>query len=207
MGSNTQDPSSGGLVIHREWPTDAGFTIRQVERFEEPEFTQLCQQIFYRDFPGVEWEKLLSEEERAGHRALKKAFGFPNAIRLGAYAEEKLIGWTVGWQDGESSFYMANSAVLPEYRRQGVYRTLVNTLLDLLREKGFQLIRSRHVATNSPVIIAKLKQGFVINGMELHDAFGTLVQLSYYLNAGRRKLIDVRAGLSRPDAEIASLMN
>jgi ribosomal protein S18 acetylase RimI-like enzyme len=200
-----QGHSASALIVHQEWRFDS-YSIKRVQRFEEPEFTQLIQQFFYADYPGVEWERLLSEEEKSKHQALRKEFGFPNMIRLGAYEGNKLIGWTLGWQEGDSTFYMANSGVLPEYRRKGIYQALVDRLICLLRDKGFQVIRSRHVATNSPVIIAKLRLGFVITGFELSDAFGSMVQLSYYTHLKRQKLVNVRAGLTRPDCEIASLM-
>lgn len=206
MANMKKEISDSFLRGHQEWPINQNLAIRLVERFEDPEFTRLCERIFYKDFPGVEWERLLSAEEKGRHQALKKTFGFPNTIRLGVYEGAKLIGWTVGWQDGDSTFYMANSAVLPEYRRQGIYNALVQRLICILHADGFQVIRSRHVATNNPVMIAKLKLGFVITGMELSDAFGTLVQLSYFTNPKRRKLVNVRSGLTRPDDEISSLL-
>jgi hypothetical protein len=79
-------------------------------------------------------------------------------------------------------------------------------VLGLLRNKGFQIVTSRHTATNNAVIIPKLKAGFVIIGLELDDRFGTLVKLAYYFSAGRRKLIDVRSGQTTPDEAIKKLM-
>ena len=77
----------------------------------------------------------------------------------------------------------------------------MSRLIEICRAKGFQTIRSKHVAANSPVIIAKLKSDFVITGMELNDAFGTLVQLSLFTNKKREKLLKVRAGFLRSDDE------
>ena len=59
--------------------------------------------------------------------------------------------------------------------------------------------------TNNAVIIPKLKAGFVISGFEVSDRFGTLVQLSYYFNPLRRKMMDVRVGQRKPDEEIRKL--
>jgi len=45
----------------------------------------------------------------------------------------------------------------------------------------------------------------VISGFEVDDRYGTLVQLSYFFNPLRRKVIDVRVGQSAPDDEVRGL--
>ena len=49
------------------------------------------------------------------------------------------------------------------------------------------------------------KAGFIISGFEVNDSFGTLVQLSYYFNPLRRKMMDVRVGQRKLDEEIRKL--
>lgn len=117
-----------------------------------------------------------------------------------------LAGWTWGYQDNRDSFYMVNSAILPEHRGRGLYSRLLQRSLAQLKPLGFQKIWSRHNMTNNAVIVAKLKAGFYITGTELSDVFGTLVHLSYFPNSTRRKMLDFRAGHLRPDEELKKLL-
>lgn len=79
-------------------------------------------------------------------------------------------------------------------------------MIEVIRSEGFQIIYSRHAATNSSVIVPKLKSGFVISGFELSDTFGTLVHLTYFTNPIRKKVMEFRCGDLRPDEELKSLL-
>lgn len=97
---------------------------------------------------------------------------------------------------------MQNSGVLPEHRRKGLYSELVKRVVNVATGLGFQDIWSRHNTTNNAVIIPKLKQGFLITGIEVTDIFGTLIHLHYYPKEIRRRMTDYRVGQIKPDAEI-----
>ncbi len=153
-------------------------------------------QIIFRPF---DWA---SEEERVKARELDKLMGTPLKIYLGAFRGEEFAGWSWGFQESAGTFYMCNSAVLPEHRRQGLYTALLNEMLRRALGAGFQKIYSRHTATNNAVIIPKLKAGFHLTHFELSDNFGVLVHLSYFPSALRRKILEFRAGDLRPDAEM-----
>ncbi len=129
--------------------------------------------------------------------------GNPYKLHLGVFdRENKFIGWSWGIQESGTTFYMVNSAVLSEHRRKGIYGALLKRCVEILSKKGFQLIYSRHCATNNAVIIPKLQAGFIISKMEMDDRFGVLVHLHFYTNELRRKIMDYRSGLVRPDNEI-----
>jgi hypothetical protein len=66
----------------------------------------------------------------------------------------------------------------------------------------FQIVYSRHVATNNQILIPKVKAGFVITGIEVLDVFGVMVHLSYFFNPLRRKVLDARVG--KPDLMLKS---
>ena len=97
---------------------------------------------------------------------------------------------------------MVNSAILKEHRRKGLYSALLERCLKVLSKKGFQLIYSRHCATNNDVIIPKLKAGFIISKMEIDDKYGVLIHLHFYTNSDRRKIMDYRSGQLKPDTKI-----
>jgi len=58
------------------------------------------------------------------------------ALRIGAYQGDRLVGWSHGFQDGSDSYIMATSAVLPAYRRRGLYTKLVEAVLERTRAAG-----------------------------------------------------------------------
>ncbi len=102
--------------------------------------------------------------------------------------------------------YTMNSVILPEFRRKGLYSMLVKETVKEARALGYQMVTSNHVISNNAVIIAKLKLGFNISGIEVFDDFGMTVKLTCHLNETRKKAFDFRTGLTRPDDEIRKLM-
>jgi ribosomal protein S18 acetylase RimI-like enzyme len=182
-----------------EWELENGYRLKVLHRFEEPLFKEWVQDFYYREMGGVDVDQFLSEEERVSKSALEEKLSSPFRIRIGVFFEEKLVGWSFGWQESNATFFMANSGILPEHRRKGLYTQLISKVIEIASSKGFQVISSKHVAVNNAVIIPKLKAGFVVTGMELADDYGTMVILSYYMNESRKHLLNVRAGLERPN--------
>ena len=148
----------------------------------------------------------LSAEQLARMQALGANMGEPYRLKLGAFVEGELAGWSVGMQESAEAYYMTNSAVLPAFRRRGLYKALIEATVARVTAAGFQRVYSRHVATNNAVIIPKLQAGFVITGLELNDRYGTLVHLTYLPHPARRKVLDYRAGQVRPDEELRGYM-
>ena len=136
-------------------------------------------------------EKLYSQEEK--DKASKLTF-HPLGIYLLAYDGDQLIGWSFGQQQQKTVFCMTNSAVFELYRRKGIYTCMAQLVVNKATEIGFQKIYSRHKISNNAVIIAKLKLGFMIGGIELSDRFGALVRLNYFPNRARENLFRYRAG-------------
>lgn len=148
---------------------------------------------------------ILSENEKAKLKSLNENFRLNFALYQLVYFNNEVVGWSWGFQDTRESFYMVNSAILPNHRRQGLYKILLDQTVKILSEAGFQKIWSRHSMTNNSIIIPKLKKGFYITGTELNDTFGALVQLTYYVNKTREKVLDFRVGHLRPDDELKKL--
>ena len=123
-------------------------------------------------------------------------------IRIAVFRGETLVGFTNGWSNENAGFYVGASAIHPDHRRNGLYSELVWAVLKITRTEGFQRVESHHRATNNPVLIAKLKLGFVLTGLEVSDAMGLLAKLTYFHNPERRKLLDARVGLTRPTADL-----
>ena len=131
-------------------------------------------------------------------RSQAASYQLQSTFGLAAYRDEVLVGWSQGYREGTNQFYMLNSGVASTERRKGVYSQLVNALLAHADSQGYSNVRSRHTASNTAVIIAKLKLGFQVSGFEYSEVYGPLVQLTYLVGEARRKLYENRASPIRP---------
>lgn len=179
-----------------------GFELHELSR---QEFSPLLQQhfpaLFDDQFFMYRWDLLLSEEEQESREAIKNSFPELKKYRYAIFKDKEFVGASFSYQTNVSSVYMQSSAILPEYRRQGLYSQMLGSVMQVIERDGFQEIQSNHHMTNNPVIIAKLKKGFNISGVELSDRFGTLVNLKYYTNSKRREVCKFRSGEMRPSKE------
>lgn len=177
-----------------------------IKNCESEEFWRTVEEPMVRVFEDNELivrpRDLYSEFEKDQLKQLNENFRHPFVQHSLVLKDGDLAGWTWGYQDSRDSYYMVNSAVLPEHRGRGLYSRLLDVSLEELLAKGFQRVWSRHNMTNSAILVPKLKKGFVLTGTELNDFFGTLVHLTYFANSTRRKALDFRSGLSRPDEEL-----
>jgi len=173
-------------------------SIRYVEKFPEPEFTNLWRTVFAEvQRPSVELEAILGAE--SGTRPSETTSHWP-MVRLGAYADEELVGWSYGWMERNHVYYMANSGVVSAYRRRGIYSSLLSAMRAHAHACGAVAVRSQHSVLNNAVIIAKLQAGFHISGLSQSAQMGTLVEMIYHLSEGRQEMFRAR---SIPYATIA----
>lgn len=163
-------------------------------------------QFFLNDSTNLDVLKLLSEEEKAQTQLLGKNLSQLVSLYLGVFFGDEFCGWFSGNQMDHETFYMRNSAIIPAHRRKGLYTALMQHVLSQAQSLGFQIVLSRHHTTNNPIIIPKLKIGFIISAIELSDRFGAVVHLRYYFNGNRRSAMDVRSGEKRPRALVKSAL-
>ena len=89
---------------------------------------------------------------------------------------------------------MEHSVVSKKYRRQGVYSALLDLIMDYAKFLNVAEILSTHSPANNPIIIAKLKKGFVISGMEIEPKYGLNVNLRYYFDDDVKVAHSLRCG-------------
>ena len=116
----------------------------------------------------------------------------PPMVRFGAYSDEQLVGWTYGWFQRPDRFIMANSAVLPSYRRLGLYSRLVGAIVEHAQSRGAGTVHSWHSVLNTPIIIAKLKLGFIIAGTHFSEHLGLQVELVRHASKTRADIFHNR---------------
>ncbi len=185
------------------WIFKDRYEFRVVETFAgDPDHTRLVQETLGGPPP---LGRLLNESEFAAHERLRGAFSEAVRYRLGVYLQNRLVGFTLAFHSDGSNLHMGMSVVEASHRRQGIYSELVRAVLAFAREQGFQSVDSHHRNSNNPVIIAKLRLGFIITGLKVCDLMGCLVQLTYPISSLRRQLLEVRSGMRRPESQLREL--
>jgi hypothetical protein len=195
--------------IGKEFKLDGGYTIRVMDYESFCKLFNPLREVVFDNIHSLFPKEYLSEQELDKcnnlHSSLYKDIYY---LSLGLFdKDDNFVGWSVGSQQSAGIYYMGNSAVLEGHRRKGLYTAMLKASVEILKEKGFQIIFSRHNVTNNHVIIPKLKAGFIISSIEVDDVFGTLVHLRYYPNKTRRKVMDYRCGHEKPDEELKKLFN
>jgi len=182
------------------------YEIREMKEEEFLYFDKHKKSVFG-EVQSYSLNDLLNNAEQEKIKTLGQGTSTPYTS-LGAFDKDKqFVGWSWGQQENSSTFYIVNSAILPDHRRNGLYGALIGRCIDVVSAKGYQLIYSRHCVTNNAVIITKLKAGFTISKMEISDRYGVLIQLDFYTNETRRRINDYRAGQLKPDSDIKRLFS
>jgi GNAT superfamily N-acetyltransferase len=175
----------------------------------EEEFKPLFEKYndsMFQDMHSYQLSEILSLPDLEKIETLRLNMKSQYRLYLGVFDQkDEFIGWTWGFQENSETFNMVNSAVLEDHRRQGLYSALLARCIEILTEKGFQVIYSKHCATNNAIIIPKLKAGFVIAKMEMNDRYGILIHLHFYTNSERRRIMDYRSGHMKPDPKIKNI--
>lgn len=173
-------------------------TYEFVDEAELMRFYQAVEHTIYQGEFTLSVSGLLNEEERE--------MRVQNAARMDALARYFLlakvdgapVGYSFGIQRNADDFYMRNSGVLPEFRRLGIYTGMLEKAVEWIVGLGFQRIDSYHKLSNSPILMAKLKFGFVLSGFKVSEKNGCMAILTYYVKEERKALYEVRAGSRVP---------
>ena len=165
--------------------------FRIVDTFPEPAFSALVDGAFADYEPSELLTDVASAETAARQRTVNAIED--GDLRIGAFRDDSLIGWTFARPEGASLLYMINSCVAPAQRRTGIYTELARRVIEHAGSLGYAAILSRHTANNNAVIVAKLKLGFFVSGFEYSEVYGPLVRLTFLLGELRRALYRTRA--------------
>lgn len=184
----------------------APYRLEVVHRFEEPLFTELLDAVFHGPTGQLRWAQLGFEEDPATRPFRREPVQALPRLRIAARHGDELIGWTYGFASFTDSWMMATSAVLPAHRRRGIYTALCETCTALVAEAGYRVVESHHVATNNPILIAKLRLGFHVTGLQLSPTMGTLLTLEKPLDDLRRTALLARSGLIPMPAAMADAL-
>lgn len=157
--------------------------------------------MFYRN------AEVFTKQELEQQNKLRNEFPKTFKLNLGLYYKNKFVGWSWGFQEQATVYYMCNSAILPTHRKKGLYTCLMKEMINQAMKQGFTTIYSRHIITNNDIIIPKLKCGFKITSFELNERFGTMVLLSYFKNKTQHDILDFRSGFRKPSKKMKKVFD
>ncbi|MFN4985131.1 MAG: GNAT family N-acetyltransferase [Ignavibacteria bacterium] len=131
--------------------------------------------------------------------AQNRQSAFPTVWRMQWALEHngEVVGWTYSYQHDHETLYMCNTAIAQEHRSKGLYKQVLQHVLSKAKAEGFQLVTSKHYASNNAIIVPKLKAGFIITGMSLDEKYGLMVHLTKYLYPQRESIAVHRIGETR----------
>lgn len=183
-----------------------GVAVKTIEKPQYDEFRAMHEPAIFPNRFDINCTSAYTSAEQSSIDTLGANLASFYDLRLGFFSNDQMIGWSYGIQHNADTFRMVTTGILPEFQGKGIYSSFLKSYSQHIQDKGFQVLFSRHYATNNQVIIPKLRFGFIVSGFEISDQYGLLLWLSYYFNKTREKVMHVRSGFQQPDAEVASII-
>jgi RimJ/RimL family protein N-acetyltransferase len=90
----------------------------------------------------------------------------------------------------EDTYFIDTIGLVPAYRGRGIYTAFLRQLIDYLTAMGYERLTTSHHPSNRAALIADLKVGFDIVGLELDESNGVLVKTAYHLHEDRRQAFE-----------------
>lgn len=180
------------------------YYIQEVEWKTLLDFRSKNEEQVFSDSSFFRPELVMEDNELKNYKNFKKQFQQDKfRVNLLFFHKDQIIGWHQGYQRGVDSYYMQNTGILPQFRNLGIYSKSLPFIIKKITEAGLQVITSKHVASNNPVIVSKLKAGFQIAGFEISDKYGIMVKLTYFSNPKRKEVFKYRTGGKLTSPELA----
>jgi len=92
--------------------------------------------------------------------------------------------------EDEETFFIDTIGLVPAFRGQDIYGAFLTQFIAYLRAMGYERLTSSHGPNVRAALIAELKVGFDIVGIELNESHGVLVKTAYHLHEDRRQAFE-----------------
>lgn len=96
------------------------------------------------------------------------------------------VGWFYTYREDATTTFIDTVGFLPDYRGRGLYTAFLPRYMAYAAALGFERVTTSHHPNNRAIMIAELKVGFDIVGLELHESHGPLVKMACFMHADRR---------------------
>ena len=182
-------------------PLPGGLRIETLD--DDPAYWAAWAAAFGRDgYPPEMYFARGAEYERLAQRLAEARGGDPLVDRWLVRDGEQVVAVYRGEQLDGHTYSTSHAAVHLGYRRRGIYRALIERVLEMTRELGFASVVSNHAPSNNPAIIAKLSLGFRIDRLEIEALHGPCLWLRYYHDPDELAAYEFRNGLATLTPEL-----
>jgi len=96
------------------------------------------------------------------------------------------VGWFYSYREDATMLFIDTVGFLPEYRGRGLYTAFLPKYLEYVTTLGLERVTTSHHPNNRAIMIAELKVGFHIVGLELHESHGPNIKMAYFIHEDRR---------------------
>ncbi len=123
--------------------------------------------------------KVYFEYHSTPDRALPAKLPDANYLKIWSDAEQQYVGITA-WRKIAPDLYMTGPTILePEYRGKGLGKHVSQAIEDYVASMGARKVVCEVLTFNLPMVIIKLKQGYLVEGVMMHHDAHNVHQ--YYL--------------------------
>jgi GNAT superfamily N-acetyltransferase len=169
----------------------------------------------FKEETNVEFQEFLhsgnsifySTEEKEKYKSIKPDFKDEAFLYFIVKSGESVVARSFSNQISLDTIMMCMSYVKKDFRGKGLYKLMLKETINKAKNIGYRKIQSYHNTTNNDIIIPKLKEGFVFTGMKINAGYGTLAELTYFLNQDEKDAVDFRTGYRRPTEKVKSIFN
>lgn len=127
-------------------------------------------------------------------KAILPAFQIQDNILIKDKKNGTVVALYHGWQKDYDSYCMQVTSVHRDYRRKGIYSSLLDRIIEYTKILGFNTVLSYHAPSNNAVLIAKLKKNFKITSLEISGEYGINLWLCYFHDKELERAYEFRCG-------------
>jgi len=181
--------------IHKQFfpmKLPSGVVARSMDQDAAQEYIKAINHlIFPADFKQTVglFEAPMARHERLDRLRKQHARSSPEWLVFFNAADEP-IGWFLGYMEDEETFFIDTIGLIPAFRGQGIYSAFLRQFIVYLRMIGYERLTTSHGPNVRAALIADLKVGFDIVGIELHEGHGVWVKTAYHLHEDRRQAFE-----------------
>ncbi|MBL8166336.1 MAG: GNAT family N-acetyltransferase [Anaerolineae bacterium] len=126
-------------------------------------------------------------ERQSGVQHLKQGYVPAQPECVVFYSDARLpVGWFYSYREDATTAFIDTVGFLPSYRGRGLYSAFLPKYLAYVAALGIERVTTSHHPNNRAIMIAELKVGFNVVGLELHESHGPLIKMAYFMHADRR---------------------
>jgi GNAT superfamily N-acetyltransferase len=111
--------------------------------------------------------EIIFEEQR-----IINTFEREDLLMLLAYVGDEPVGFKIGYRENRFTFYSAKGGVLPEYRRSGIARLLMDEMVRRVKEMGYARFAFDTFPNRHPgMTILALSEGFRLTKTDYNSLY------------------------------------